>query len=182
MELTLGTTGTRHWRFFQSLSVVSFIFTTGPKYTVLDKSTLWCHKGHCRLSQVSDSTHSHSVCLNLRDEHDDRPTHLIQTLKEAVFVLRAPRLPLPTGPLLVTSLLLLLCWPLSLGHFGHSPRRSGHRPRLAHHPLGGRAILCPCTERRLVPTNTPVRKHFWGKKAMHKSKRNTLWYDQNVLL
>lgn len=97
-------------------------------------------------------------------------THLIQPLEEAVFVLGAPRLPLPTGPLLVTSLFLLFCWPLSLGHFGHPPRGSGHRPRLAHHPLGGRAILCPCTERRLVPRNTPVRKHLRGKKKKTQSK------------
>ena len=62
--------------------------------------------------------------------------YLVEPLKEAVFVLCAPRLPLPTSSLLVTSLLLLVGRPLALGCLGHSWCGAGHGPRLSHSPLG----------------------------------------------
>lgn len=74
--------------------------------------------------------------------------HLVESFKEAVFVLCAPRLPLPTGPLLVTSLLLLLSRPLAPGSLGHPHCGASHRPWLCRCPLGGRAILCPCVRKK----------------------------------
>lgn len=70
--------------------------------------------------------------------------HLVEPFKEAVLVLCAPGLPLPTGPLLVTSLLLLLSRPLALGGLGYATCGACHRPRLSQGPLGGGAILCAC--------------------------------------
>lgn len=92
--------------------------------------------------------------------------HLIESLKKAVFILSAPRLPLPTSPLLVTSLFLLLSRPLAFSCLGHSPCRASHGPRLSGCALGGRAILCPCCIRNDAK-KASVRKHL-GKKNTHK--------------
>lgn len=67
--------------------------------------------------------------------------HLIEPLKEAVFVLCAPRLPLPTRSLLASSLLLLLSGPLALGSLRQPSCGASHR--LSHSPMR-RTVLCPC--------------------------------------
>lgn len=89
-------------------------------------------------------------------------SHLIESFKKAVFILSAPRLPLPTGPLLVTSLFLLLSRPLAFGSLGNPPCGASHEPRLSSCPLGGRAVLCPCCHRKVqkyVSVETPNKKH-----------------------
>lgn len=83
-------------------------------------------------------------------------SHLIEPLEEAVFVLRAPRLPLPTGSLLVPTLLLFLSRPLApLRRLGNASCGAGHR--LSHCPVGRRAIFCPCDAQKQRETKLILR-------------------------
>lgn len=137
--------------YFSPPSFLCLTVNTGlnilDNHWALDWSIAWNKKGKIKWGHIEYWAFKYRICRT-KLAVQRLETHLIQPLEEAVFVLGAPRLPLPTGPLLVTSLFLLFCWPLSLGHFGHSTRGSSHSPSLAHHPLGGRAILCPCPEEK----------------------------------
>lgn len=48
-------------------------------------------------------------------------------------------------------------------------------------PWEAEPFSAPVPERRLVPRNTPVRKHLRGGEKKAKLQRNLFWYDQNVL-
>lgn len=78
--------------------------------------------------------------------------HLVEPLEEAVFVLCTPRLPLPTGSLLVSSLLLFLGRALALGCLRNPSCGTGHR--LSHRPMRRRTVLCPCVIRKQWVTNS----------------------------
>lgn len=101
--------------------------------------------------------------------------YLVEPLKEAIFVLGAPRLPLSTGSLLVTGLLVFISGPLTLGCLGHSSCGASHRPRLSDTSMGRRAVLCPCVTYKKREAN---KKTF--ERKLH-VKQDFLWWTPHGL-